>query len=131
MNYSFQREKILETVLNSCDHPNADTIYNRVRKIIPNISKGTVYRNLNFLSDNGYILKIRMSNGDRFDKTNYPHCHIKCIICNKVEDYNYINVDDLKIFDNKYKIMSVTVNLEGICENCLKERGNNNGIKGK
>ena len=58
MNYSYQREKILEYVLNSCEHPTVETIYNNVRKSLPNISLGTVYRNLNKLSEMGKIKKI-------------------------------------------------------------------------
>lgn len=122
MNYSFQREKILETVMQSYDHPTAETIYNRVRKIIPNISMGTIYRNLNFLADNGDILKISMPSGDRFDRTIYPHCHIRCKNCNCVEDFYDLKLDKFNFKNNDYIITSVNVTLEGICKNCQEKR---------
>lgn len=121
MNYSFQREKVLETVMQSYDHPTAETIYNRVKKIIPNISMGTVYRNLNFLADNGSILKINMPNGDRFDRTVYPHCHIRCKKCNCVEDFYGLELDKFNFMNNNYEITSVTINLEGICKDCQQK----------
>jgi len=84
---SYQRDTILKVVIDSCDHPTAEVIYNRVRNIIPNISLGTVYRNLNALVDNDYIKRIGISNNqDRFDKTLKPHHHIRCIMCNNVSD---------------------------------------------
>ena len=61
MKYSKQREEILKVVLNSSDHPNVNTIYERVRMVIPNISLGTVYRNLNTLYENKLIRKINQS----------------------------------------------------------------------
>ena len=54
--YSMQREIVLENVLSRKDHPTAEMIYEDVRETIPNISLGTVYRNLNLLSDEGKIL---------------------------------------------------------------------------
>lgn len=122
MNYSFQREKILETVLSSCDHPNAYMIHKRVQKKIPNISLATVYRNLNFLADHGDILRINYSDGDRFDKTIYPHCHIRCLECNNVFDFNDLDIQKLSFIDNDYEIKSISINMEGICKNCQEKR---------
>lgn len=122
MNYSFQRAKILEVVMNSYDHPTAEMIYNRVKKIIPNISMGTIYRNLNFLANNGDILKINMPSGDRFDHTIYPHCHIRCKNCNYVEDFYGLELENFNFENNNYEITSVNVTLEGICKKCQQKR---------
>ncbi len=68
MNYSKQRELILKTVIENPIHPTADTVYEQVRRENPKISLGTVYRNLNFLSEMGILRKISMPVGsDRFD----------------------------------------------------------------
>lgn len=132
MNYSFQRAKILETVMKSYDHPTAEMIYNRVKKIIPNISMGTIYRNLNLLADNGDISKISMPSGDRFDRTIYPHCHIRCRKCNNVEDFYDLNFDKFKFKNSDYEITSIIITLEGICKKCQQKRREDlNGIKGK
>ena len=124
MNYSYQREKILEYVLNSCEHPTVETIYNDVRKSLPNISLGTVYRNLNKLSEMGKIKKITISNHcDRFDKTLNEHFHIHCIKCDKVEDvYDIDSTIIQKIETNKgYKLLSCNLVFYGICNDCIKE----------
>ena len=125
MNYSHQREKIEEVVLNSCNHPTAETVYENVRKELPNISLGTVYRNLNTLSEVGRIRKIPMPNHcDRFDSTLNRHFHIHCIKCDKLEDVNY-NIND-NIYkqiekDKNCKILSCNLVFDGICNDCIKE----------
>ena len=124
MNYSHQREEIAKFVLNSCNHPTADTIYENVREQMPNISLGTVYRNLNALSKKGIIRKIPMPNHcDRFDKTLEEHFHIHCIKCDKLEDINYsINDDIYKKIENEknYKMLSCNLIFEGICNDCIE-----------
>ena len=87
MKYSKQRNIILEIVNSSYNHPTADMIYKEVQKQIPNISLGTVYRNLNQLVEHGYIKKISIPNeSERFDKTLQEHIHFICLSCKKVED---------------------------------------------
>ncbi|HPF83421.1 MAG TPA: transcriptional repressor [Bacilli bacterium] len=127
MKKSYQREIILKVVRESCDHPSALTIYERVREIIPNISLGTVYRNLNALAVNDYIKRIGVSNeSDRFDKTITDHHHIRCIKCNNVvdifdESYNdFCNKIEL---ETEYKVLSHDLVFEGICHDCLKKEG--------
>ena len=71
MKYSKQREQILNIINNSYDHPTAYMVYEEVRKDIPNISLGTVYRNLNSLCINKQIRRLAIPNdNDRFDKIN-------------------------------------------------------------
>ena len=122
MNYSCQREKIAEFVLNSCEHPTAEMVYEKVRKELPNISLGTVYRNLNKLSERNKIKKIPMPNHcDRFDKTIIDHYHIHCIKCDRLEDIE-INIDKTFIEkQTKYKILSCNLVFDGICNDCIKE----------
>ena len=55
LKYSRQRESIKENLMHRCDHPTADMVYSDIRKIYPNISLGTVYRNLSLLSELGEI----------------------------------------------------------------------------
>ena len=127
MKKSYQRDIILKTVMDSCDHPTADAIYTRVQNIIPNISLGTVYRNLNALADNGYINRIGVPNNqDRFDKTISNHHHIRCVLCNSVKDIFFdINKEfcDKIELETDYKILSHDLVFEGICPNCFKKEG--------
>lgn len=127
MKKSYQRDTILKIVMDSYDHPTADTIYNRVQNIIPNISLGTVYRNLNALADNGYIKRIGVQNNqDRFDKIISNHHHIRCVLCNSVKDIFFDISNDFcdKIeLETDYKILSHDLVFEGICPNCFKKEG--------
>ena len=87
MKYSRQRESIKENLMNRYDHPTAETVYLDVKKDYPNISLGTVYRNLSLLSEIGEIQKISSSNGpERFDGNPKPHFHFFCRKCGQVTD---------------------------------------------
>ena len=68
MKYSKQREALLTLLRSTRSHPSADWLYENLRKEFPNISLGTVYRNLAQLAENGDILKISTSaNKEHFD----------------------------------------------------------------
>lgn len=124
MKYSKQREEILKIVLNSTDHPNVNTIYERARKIIPNISLGTVYRNLNNLYENGFIRKINNPNGgDHYDKTLIDHAHIYCVECNNMFDVDANLLSDIKALvetNNECKINKSEIIFTGLCKKCNK-----------
>ena len=95
--YSIQRECILQDLVGRCDHPTADMVYESVRILQPNISLGTVYRNLSFLADSGQILKISTGNGpDHFDGCTKEHYHFVCRSCGKVLDLDYVPRENLK-----------------------------------
>lgn len=87
LKYSRQRESIKEFLMTRTDHPTADTVYHQLRKIYPNISLGTIYRNLALLADIGEIQKICTGDGaDRFDGQIRPHYHVICTRCHQVMD---------------------------------------------
>ncbi|MBQ9071742.1 MAG: transcriptional repressor [Bacilli bacterium] len=114
-----QKELILDIINKSCSHPNAYDVYLECRKEIPNISLGTVYRNLNTLVESNRIQKINCNdNIDRYDKM-INHSHFICIKCNKIIDINE------KVDYNEYvgdnKVLNCKVILEGLCRECLEE----------
>ncbi len=125
MRYSKQSEEVLNAVLSSSTHPDAMTIYKMVKEKIPNISLGTVYRNLNTLAKEGLIKKIEIDEGnDRFDKTLFDHNHIKCINCHKVVDINSkISESEIRKIEEEtgFKITDCNFNINGICSDCMKE----------
>ena len=87
MGYSKQRESILKAVLQSGLHPTADDIYVSLKPKDPNLSLGTVYRNLNHLVSIGKIKKISLADHpDRFDGSLHEHQHMVCSRCGKVAD---------------------------------------------
>ena len=79
LKYSKQREAIKDYLSNTKEHPTADTIYTHLRKENPNISLGTIYRNLNLLVELGEVIKLTCGDGsDHYDATVDPHYHILC-----------------------------------------------------
>ena len=114
-----QRNLILNIVNSSYDHLNAESIYEIARKTIPNISLGTVYRNLNQLLEMKEIKKIKMADGDRFDNLNELHNHFICEKCHKIIDVKDNIRLNYKIGNNK--IVDYEINFIGICEDCLKK----------
>ena len=126
MRYSKQSEEVLSVVLNSNNHPDAKEIYELVKLKIPNVSLGTVYRNLNTLAKEGLIRKIELDDGnDRFDKTLFQHNHLKCTKCGKVVDIipklSSVEINEIER-KTGFKITDSSFNINGICKKCKKER---------
>ena len=123
MKYSKQREVILKVVLDRWDHPTSQMIYEDVKKLIPNISLGTVYRNLNQLAENNLINKVSVvGQDDRFDKTLNNHYHGVCNSCGKVLDISMEEAEFIKnheFSNEKFKVNGHTVSFTGTCDNCL------------
>lgn len=87
LKYSRQREAILNFLSTRKDHPTADTVYYYLRKDFPNISLGTIYRNLTLLTELGEILRLNVGdNTDHFDFTTDDHYHFICSECGQVID---------------------------------------------
>lgn len=96
LKYSRQREAIKNFLLTRRDHPTADVVYNSVRNEFPNISLGTVYRNLTLLADIGEIARLRVGDGvDHFDYDISPHCHFVCSKCGQVADLDMASASAL------------------------------------
>lgn len=118
---SKQRKVILEELRKVKSHPTADEVYDMVRKIIPRISLGTVYRNLEFLCSKGLILKLGAPGAQkRFDGTPEPHPHIRCSVCTAVVDVE-CEVEIPHIPDSctsGYVIHSTNVEFVGVCPKC-------------
>jgi len=84
---SKQREAILRVLKNTKCHPTADWVYDQVKKEIPNVSLGTVYRNLRVLKEHGEILELSSSGTlGRFDGNPENHYHFRCEHCGRVYD---------------------------------------------
>ncbi|MCK8828330.1 transcriptional repressor [Natroniella acetigena] len=82
-----QRKKILEVLRSTTSHPTADWIYEQVKKDIPNVSLGTIYRNLNVLREMDELMELNYgSSYSRFDGNPENHYHFSCLECGKVMD---------------------------------------------
>ena len=98
LKYSKQRESIKNFLVTRYDHPTAETVYLNIRREFPNISLGTVYRNLNLLAEIGEIQKLSPGIGpDRFDGNPAPHYHFICRHCGCVMDLTVSGLDHINI----------------------------------
>ena len=124
-NYSRQREAILNVLRSTDTHPTAAEVYERVRKVIPNISLGTVYRNLDALSKDGEILSISVGDGNNhFDGDNSCHLHLHCVNCGKISDVR-MNGEAIysKAKENGFSPNTAVCVIYGSCFDCT---GNEN-----
>lgn len=125
LKYSRQRESIKEFLMTRKDHPTADVVYENMKKIYPNISLGTVYRNLSLLSAIGEIQKLSNFGGaDHFDGCVEPHCHFMCTTCGDVLDLETEGMDDLieKAGRNfSGKITACDIRFFGTCPKCMNK----------
>ena len=97
---TIQRQLVIAAVRFLADHPTADEVYERITMEYPDISKGTVYRNLNSLVESGLLNKVSVPSGaDRFDHMLTKHYHIKCSHCGKF--MNVENMDYMEDLDEK------------------------------
>jgi len=119
-----QRIVIYKELLHSKDHPNAEILYERVKKIIPDISLDTVNRTLLTFSKIG-IINIVEGYGEarRYDPHTENHHHFRCVNCNSIVDFDYKPYDDIIIPENikkRFSVFSKKVLLEGYCNKCRK-----------
>lgn len=117
-----QRQIILEELSKVKTHPTANDVYDMVRKRLPRIGLGTVYRNLELMAENGMILKIEVGGTQkRFDATIVPHYHIRCADCGRVDDLDVPVLHELgeaAAKASEYCILGHHVEFSGLCPDC-------------
>lgn len=130
MNYSKQRELILNILKGTDAHPTAEWVYQEAKKVMPTIGIATVYRNLNALAEMGTCNKIKTLSGqDRFDGMTERHFHAECRCCGRLMDLKMVSE---KAQENLMQMVAETfgeegarytlptILLEGLCEDCKK-----------
>lgn len=126
LKYSRQREAIKEFLCTRKDHPTADTVYMEVRKEFPNISLGTVYRNLTLLADIGEIARINVGDGtDHFDPNTSLHYHFVCKGCGCVQDLdidNIVSINEMASQSFDGEISGSVTYFYGLCGKCRKKQ---------
>jgi Fur family peroxide stress response transcriptional regulator len=117
-----QREIILRILRNTKAHPTADLIYKEVRKEIPNISKGTVYRNLKVLQEDGAITELNLNGTvSRFEIKQESHYHFRCELCGRVIDLEEPVMNELNDRVAKrtgFKVKYHQTEFRGVCKDC-------------
>lgn len=118
-----QRREVLREVAGNREHPDAETVYQRVQRRIPMISRDTVYRTLTLLEDRGLIGRVNvLSERARFDGRRGSHPHFVCIACGAVKDVSPEGVDWPAVPDGvraEGDVRSVEVRFRGVCRECL------------
>jgi Fur family ferric uptake transcriptional regulator len=120
-----QRKIILEEIRNLRSHPTADEVYETVRKRMPRISLGTVYRNLETLSQWGLVQRLDLAgNRRRFDGSTEDHYHVRCVRCGEVEDVPVEpmqGVEESARNKTDFEIIGHRLNFLGLCPKCRNE----------
>lgn len=119
--YSPQKEFIMTILNNTTEHPSAAAIYEQARQAIPNISLGTVYRNLERLSKDGEIQSFSFGDVCRFDCNPSPHPHFCCSSCGRVSDLecDFSQIEKLTQGLKGCEIKEEILLFCGLCSDCV------------
>jgi Fur family peroxide stress response transcriptional regulator len=121
-----QRMAVYKILLETDEHPPAETVYQRAREVFPNISLDTVNRALLSLNEIGAATVVEGS-GDakRFDGNLQRHQHFKCVKCKRIVDFYHKGFDNIKVpagVRERFVVLRKTVYFEGVCDLCGQER---------
>jgi Fur family ferric uptake transcriptional regulator len=117
-----QRQVILEEIKKVSSHPTADEVHALVRKKLPKISLGTIYRNLEFLAGQNQILRLDgTGNQRRYDGNTADHFHLRCVQCGQVKDLlmDYpLDMENKVALETDYELLSCRLEFVGLCPRC-------------
>lgn len=119
-----QRQVIMEELKNVKSHPTAGELCSMVRRRLPRISLGTVYRNLDILSRAGMLQKLDVAGQEmRFDGNTMNHYHLRCLQCGRVFDVDMdllADVEDQVARESGFQVLGHRLEFVGRCETCQK-----------
>lgn len=122
-NFSKKREAIYKTLCSTKLHPSAEWVYNNLKEEYPDLSLGTVYRNMNMFKEQGMAMSVGTVGGqERFDGNTKPHAHFICNKCGKITDieqisYNY-QADEILRQVSGCQVDFHLSYFYGVCEEC-------------
>ncbi|MGN0453165.1 MAG: Fur family transcriptional regulator [Ruminococcus sp.] len=123
-NFSRKRQMILDTINSTKTHPSAKWIYDTLKEEIPDLSLGTVYRNLALFLNQGLITSVASVNGEeRFDGDTSLHAHFVCNKCNSVYDIPLSDTSNLLLGEqNGFEVQTVFLTYYGNCRSCTENK---------
>ncbi|MFH1690226.1 MAG: transcriptional repressor [Candidatus Eisenbacteria bacterium] len=128
------RKAILSALCTAGVHPTADEVYLTVREELPKVSLGTVYRNLDLLTNQGLIRTLTAAGEPRrYDGTLDEHHHITCEVCGRVDDVELScsePLEELLVDRGGYEVRGYTLRFMGVCGECAGN-GKDHEEKGK
>ncbi|MEG2918498.1 MAG: Fur family transcriptional regulator [Clostridium sp.] len=121
-----QRIAVYNYLKSTTEHPSAETIHKAIKADYPTMSLATVYKTLKVLVEVNLIQELNVGEGNfRYDGSSYPHPHINCMCCSKVDDLEGVNFNHLNNSvkdDTNYDIISNKVYFYGICPQCKPQK---------
>ena len=125
--YSKKRQAILDLLKQTKEHPGAESIYRQLKPIYPDLSLGTVYRNLKEMEEDGTIASVAVvGDRERFDGRTDPHTHAICTECGKIIDLDEITLPpellSRAVEASEFSIAYAKLQFVGICDDCRKAR---------
>jgi len=122
---SRQRDRILETLRGTKTHPTATWVYDALKREFPDLSLGTVYRNLGILRDQGLVRVLQSgSTFDRFDADTTSHYHLICQDCGRVDDVPMPALGDLDARASEAlgrQVVGHRLDFFGYCSECARQ----------
>lgn len=117
-----QRIEIYKEIFNSKNHPDAETVFEAVRKKLPDVSLDTVYRTLSSLEELKMVFRVDgLLQKTRYDADYSPHCHFLCVKCNEIYDISQKEKFKPDINLDCGEVLDVNLQIRGICKKCLKK----------
>ena len=122
--YSKKREAILEALRNTTEHPSAEMLYARLKPEFPDLSLGTVYRNLSLFAEEGDAMSVGVFRGqERFDARTEPHAHLHCVQCGRVIDVPLPGEPEAQLCAlaqsaTDAKVLGCSITFTGLCKTC-------------
>ena len=116
-----QRQIILDAIRKSGKHLTAKELYRLVQQQVPQISLGTVYRNLTVLEDLQLIRRLSGDGSSRYDGNVTPHYHITCLSCGNVSDVDPAVLGELNtdlLADTGFDYSGYQLDFYGVCPTC-------------
>ena len=119
---TIQKDLVRNAVYEMKRHVTANEVYEFIKESYPTIGKGTVYRNLDILVEEGALRKVEVSEGpNRFDFTLKNHYHVRCVKCGEVSDVDMDEIPDLIHDTHGIEFLDYDISFKGICPKCRKE----------
>ena len=122
---TIQKDLVRNAVYEMRRHVTANEVYEFIKEAYPTIGKGTVYRNLDILAEEGALRKVEVPDGpNRFDFTLKNHYHVRCIKCGEISDVDMDQIPDLlERIHNTHGIEFVDydISFKGICPKCREK----------
>lgn len=123
--FTHQRQVIFQAAIAAKDHPTPEAIYEKVRRQIPSISLGTVYKNIHTFLEAGMLQEVSLHHGSlRVDANTQPHHHLVCKVCRSIIDLDEHDVEPARVrkqLPHGFRIERQNVEIIGICESCSKK----------